>query len=129
MVLGYLKSIEAVLAVMLAVFMLLQVQPVYEPATAWDQTNLQQAGENALLALSYSNELRQKIASGDYIGLNASFSRIMPEGIKFNLFKDDQLVINNGNAGRGMTSVVYFISGNTTYSPAKLQMQLWYGGN
>lgn len=128
MVLGYIKSIEAVLAVILVVFMLAQVQPVYDTSSKWDEVNLQQSGESALLTLGYTGELRQKIHSGDYVGLNSSIYKIMPEHVKFNLFRNGQKVISNGESTK-TTSIVYFLSGNYSYSPSRIEMQLWYYGD
>lgn len=126
--LGYIKSIEAVIAVILIVFILAQVKPAYEPLPKWDELTLQNAGEDVLLTLSYTNELRRLVYSANYSGLNDSIYSLLPGYIGFNLFKDGSLIIDNGK-GDKMTSIVFFVAGDNSYNPSTLQMQLWYAGD
>ncbi|NYZ79860.1 hypothetical protein H0N95_01250 [Candidatus Micrarchaeota archaeon] len=123
--LGYLKTFEAVLAVILVVFALIPTTFNASYSSEWDYTILQQTGQDAFLVLKYTDKIRNFVYDANYSGMNSSIYALVPNYVSFNVKINDTTVINNGNP-EDPVSVFYFLAGKTDYNPKKVEMVLWY---
>ena len=123
--LGYLKTFEAILAVILVTFVLISTTFTISYSSEWDYAVLQQNGQDVFLVLKYTEEIRDFVYDPDYSGMNASIYSLVPNYVSFNVKIDDVPVITNGPP-QDSVSVFYFLAGDSDYDPKKVEMILWY---
>jgi len=123
---GYLKTIEAVIAIVMVSAVLIQFQPRCSVPSEWDSVTLQSKAESAIMVLYYTGELRDYVYRADYNTLNFTLNQLIPAYVAYNVRINDTVVINNGGSDR-KESVPFFLSGtNNTYSPTKLELEVWF---
>jgi hypothetical protein len=92
--------------------------------------NLEEIGGKALATLEEKGILKEKVYSNNFTSLNSSLRSVLPVSVNYNFFvyNSTSLVGNivNGNPSGTTANVNWFLYGNESYDPRKIELILWY---
>lgn len=92
--------------------------------------NLEKIGGNALSTLEERGTLEDNVYKNNFTALNSSLRSILPVSVnyKFYVYNSTGLIANvtNGNSSGSTANTVFFLYGNQTYDPRRIELILWY---
>ncbi len=128
---GYLLILEVMfsLVLMLALTAPFISRMVYKRGES-ELSKIADIGIDALAILDKYGQLKQWVYTEDFESLNASLKEILPSNMNFNFYVYNQTdligEIINGETTGVTNNVIYFLYGNETYDPRRIDLILWY---
>jgi hypothetical protein len=92
--------------------------------------NLEKIGGDALTVLEEEGILQQTVYTNNFTSLNNSLRSTLPVSVNYNflVYNSTSLVgnVTNGNPFGTTATAIYFLYGNESFDPRKIELILWY---